>query len=217
MIILFVRPCHDDVISYLYYYSDELVRLSNSKGFKTLNKEKEQANATVVGGIISVNKPEFIMFNGHGNERCICGHNDEIIIGMGKGCDLSLLNNKITYSLSCSSASKLGEKVGNDKTTFIGYTDDFALAMDTNCQASIKRDNIAKFFLEPSNLLVKSILKGNSVDEAVNKAKELMKSNISKLRTTNSFLNATDYIPYLFNNYMVLKAHGNVNARLNVS
>ena len=214
--VLFVRPCHDDVISYLYHYSDELVKLSSSKGFKTLNKKKEQANKKVVSSVISVNKPKFIMFNGHGNERCICGHNDEVLIEAGRNYDLSLLKNKITYSLSCSSASELGKEVGDDKTAFIGYTDDFALGMDVNCQASIRRDEIAKFFLEPSNLLVKSLLKGNSVEEAVNKAKELMKSNISRLRTTTSFLNATDYIPYLFNNYIVLKAHGNVNARLNM-
>jgi len=213
MTILFVRPCHDDVISYLYYYSDELVKMSrDNKGFKTLNKEKGQANKSIITNIISENKPTFIMFNGHGNEECICGHNDERIIELGK--NHNLLKNTVTYSLSCSSASKLGKKVGDNKTVFIGYTDDFALGMDPNCQASIKRDEIAKFFLEPSNLLVKSLLKGNSIEEAICKAKELMKINISKLRTTNLFLNATDYIPYLYNNYLVLEAYGNVDTKL---
>jgi len=211
MITLFVRPRHDDVVTYLHHYSDDLVKISDSKGFKTLNKEKEQTTKEIVTNIISKNKPNFIMFNGHGNENCICGHNDEPLIELDK--NHNLLGNKITYALACSSASKLGKKVGNDKTTFIGYGDDFALGMDTNCQASIKRDKIAKFFLEPSNLLVKSILKGNLISEAMAKSKELMKANISKLRT-DPFLNATDYIPYLYNNYLVLESHGNINLKL---
>ena len=214
MITLFVRPRHDDVVTYLHHFSDELVKISDSKGFKTLNKEKDNATKAIVTSVISKNEPNFIMFNGHGNDQCICGHHDEVIIELDK--NHNLLKKRITYALSCSSALRLGKKVGDDKTAYIGYEDDFALGMDTNCQASIKKDKIAKFFLEPSNILVEAILKGNSVNEAMKKAKELMKSNISKLRTADPFLDATDYIPYLYNNYLFLEAHGNINLKLNV-
>ena len=56
---LFVRPAHDDVTSYLYYYSKALVQESKNRGFITINKEKESANKEAVTGIIKKNNPEF--------------------------------------------------------------------------------------------------------------------------------------------------------------
>ncbi len=209
--VLFVRPSYDDVTSYLFYFSKELIDDSKSKGFNTLNKEEGNAKRGIVENIIVKNDPNFIMFNGHGNDIMICGHKNEILVK--KGVNESMLKNRITYSLSCSSAKILGKSVADDKTTFIGYTDDFALGMDVNCQTVIHKDKRAKLFLEPSNLLVKSILKGNSPIKAVEKAKELMKSNISKLRT-DPFPDARDYIPYLYNNFVSLEAFGEVEAVL---
>jgi hypothetical protein len=207
----FIRPCHDDVTSYLHYYSKELLIESKKRGFKTINKEKADANALMITGIIKKNNPDFIMFNGHGNPNTICGHHDEPLIKLNK--NHSLIKNKIIYSLSCSSALKLGKKVADSKSTFIGYIDEFALGMDINSQAVVHRDKRARLFLEPSNLLVKSLLKGNNVKEAVIKARNLMKKNISKLKT-DPFPDAKDYLPYLFNNLVVLSLLGNDSAKL---
>ncbi|MEA3430877.1 MAG: hypothetical protein U9R08_06385 [Nanoarchaeota archaeon] len=208
---LFIRPSHDDVTSYLHHYSKELLKEADNKGFKTMNKEKDDATCAIVVSVIDKNDPEFIMFNGHGNTNLICGHKDEILIQ--KGVNHKLLKNKMIYSVSCSSAEDLGESVGDKKTTFIGYTEEFALGMDITCQTAVHRDKRAKLFLEPSNLLVKSILKGNSAKEAVAKAKSLMRENISKLRT-DPFPDAKDYLPYLYNNYLVLDIKGNESATL---
>ena len=207
----FVRPCHDDVVSYLYYYSKTLLKESNNKGFKTINKDKENANKTVVTSVIKKNNPNFIMFNGHGSPTMICGHRDEVLIEKGK--NHNLIKNRIIYSLSCSSASQLGTAVVDSKTTFIGYVDEFALGMDMNSQAVVHKDERAKLFLEPSNLLVKSLLKGNSAKDAVTKAKNLMKVNISKLKT-DPFPDAKDYLPYLYNNYLILEVMGDESATL---
>ncbi|MBU0457317.1 MAG: hypothetical protein ABH824_05165 [Nanoarchaeota archaeon] len=208
---LFVRPSHDDVTSYLFHYSKELIKESELKGFTTISKNQEDANRNVVVNVIEKNDFEFIMFNGHGNTSMICGHNDETIIQLGDNDNL--LKRKVIYALSCSSAAELGRSVADEETTFIGYVDDFALGMDVYSQTSIHRDKRARLFLEPSNLLVKSLLKGNSAKSAVDKAKKMMKDNISKLRT-DPFPDAKDYIPYLFNNYMVLEVLGNKKARL---
>lgn len=208
---LFVRPSHDDVTSYLHYFSRELVQESKSRGFNTIDKEKENSTRKIVTEVIKKNEPKFIMFNGHGDDSLICGHRDEIIIEYND--NHALLKNKIIYSLSCSSAKELGRGVSDNNTTFIGYVDDFALGMDTNCQASINKDKMARLFLEPSNLLVKSILKGNCASEAIKKAKDLMKKNISFLRTESS-PDAKDYLPFIFNNYLVLEVLGNKTAAL---
>jgi len=208
---LFVRPCHDSVTSYLHYYSRKLLEESKKRGLKTINKEKEDANRGIVENVIDKTNPDFIMFNGHGNPAVICGHRDEVIIEKDNNHDL--LKDRIIYSLSCSSALELGKAVGNSNTTFIGYVDDFALGMDTNSQAAVYRDNRAKLFLEPSNLLVESVLKGNSAKNAVMKAKNLMKVNISKLKT-DPFPDAKDYLPYLYNNSQILDIMGNESASL---
>ena len=186
----------------LFFYSKELVDESNKKGFQTINKEKDLANKATVVNIIQTKSPNFIMFNGHGNPNLICGHNNEKLIELGKNHDL--LKNRIIYSLSCSSAAQLGKAVADENTVFVGYTGEFALGMDKRYQSSIHRDEGAKLFLEPSNILVKSILKGNKVKEAVTKAKELMKKNISLLRTNPPSIEAQDYLPYLFNNCICL-------------
>ena len=208
---LFVRPNHDDVTSYLHFYSKILLKESESRGFKTINKEKQDANKIVITSVINKQNPEFIMFNGHGSSTMICGHQDETLIEKGK--NHNLIKNKIVYALACSSANKLGNEVADNKTTFIGYVDEFALGMDKNNQTTIYRDKRAKLFLEPSNLLVSSLLKGNSAEKATIKAKELMRKNISKLRT-DPFPDAKDYLPYLYNNYFVLDVLGNKSAVL---
>ncbi len=208
---LFVRPSHDPMTSYLHFYSKALLKESRKKGFKTVNKEKTNATKEVVVGIIEKHNPEFIMFNGHGNPSMICGHDDKIIIEQGENDNL--IKNKIVYSLSCSSALELGAAVGDSKTTFIGYVDEFALGMDVNSQAAVHRDKRARLFLEPSNLLVNSLLKGNSAKEAVEKAKNKMAENISKLKT-DPFPDAIDYLPYLYNNFVILEIMGNEAATL---
>ncbi len=208
---LFIRPCHDDVTGYLHFYSKKLLATARERGFKIIDREKQNATKKVILSIIRKQKPGFIMFNGHGSPTEIAGHNNETLIECGNND--KLLKDKLTYALSCSSAQCLGKTVADSKTTFIGYTDDFALGMDANCQASINRDKRAKLFLEPSNLLVSSLLKGNSALDAVKKAKELMKKNISLLRT-DPFPDAKDYLPYLFNNYMILDVFGNKEATI---
>lgn len=210
--VLFTRPAHDDVTYYLYLYSKELVKFAKSKGFKSLNEEKKNANKIRITSLIQKEKPRFIMFNGHGGPKCICGHRDEILIE--QGINHYLLKSKTVYSLSCSSALELGKKSVDDGTiAFIGYSNDFALGMDTNCQSSPYRDKRARLFLDPSNILVKSLLKGNTIEESVIRSKEQIKKNISLLRTDSS-PDAITYAPYLYHNYISLTAHGNTSESL---
>ena len=55
--VLFSRPADDVTLSYLHYYSRELVSISNDFGHKTINKEKEEANKKVLLSIIEKQKP----------------------------------------------------------------------------------------------------------------------------------------------------------------
>ncbi len=211
---LFSRPRHDSTVEYLYLYSKELINESQSLGHKTFNKEGADANRLTILNMINHQKPQFIMFNGHGKSDAICGHNDEIIISAKENPEA--LKSSITYALSCSSAFKLGPKAVEKGTLcFIGYDDDFAIGRNPESEAAPAKDKIARLFLEPSNILVKAILKGNTVATAIEKAKRKMNENLSYLHTTEDFPEAADYAPYLFGNSLGLTAHGDQQSSLN--
>jgi len=204
--ILFSRPSHDVTLSYLHYYGKELVELSKSKNYQTIDREKEQANKKEICKIIKKQKPNFIMFNGHGDPDKICRHKDEIIISKQNA---ELLSGAVIYSLSCSSGKKLGKIViTKGAVCFIGYDEDFNLGKDPDSEASPRRDKIAKLFLEPSNILVKSLIEKFTVRNAIKKAKEKMQENIWYLSNTKDFPEAPFYAPFLFGNYLSLVAHG---------
>ncbi len=206
--VLFSRPMHDNTLNYLHYYSKELVELSDSLGYDTVNKEHKEANKEVIVNLIKKKKPCLIMFNGHGSPEVICGHDDEIIVSSELNPDL--LKNTITYAFSCSSASILGPKtIEKGALCFIGYELDFALGKNPDSQSAPRKDKIAKLFLEHSNILFSSLLKRNSVKQAIEKAKKKMNENIWFLNTTDKFPEASHYAPFLFGNYMSLVAHGN--------
>lgn len=209
--VLFSRPDDDVTLNYLFYHGKELVNLSNDKNHKTISKEKEDANKKVLSSVIEKQKPNLIMFNGHGSPKEICGHKQEVIISSDENPEL--LKDTITYSLSCSSAAVLGPKsVEKGAVCFIGYETDFALGKDPESEASPRHDRIVKLFLEPSNLLFASLLEGKSVKISVEKAKKEMLDNVWYLNTTDSFPEAVYYAPFLFGNYSGLVAHGNEEA-----
>lgn len=209
--VLFSRPCYDITLNYLHYYSKELVVESNQLGHKTIDKEKKDANREMILSVIKKQNPELIMFNGHGSPEEICGHKQEVIISTSKNPET--LKDTVVYSLSCSSALKLGPKsIEKGAISFIGYELDFALGKDADSEASPRHDKIAKLFLEPSNILFSSLLNRNDVKTSVEKAKKKMKDNIDYLHTTDSFPNAIHYAPFLFGNYLGLVAHGNNEA-----
>jgi len=209
--VLFSRPCDDVTLNYLFYYSKELVAISNDLGHKTINKEMQDASKEIITSIIIKQSPKLIMFNGHGSPTEICGHKQEVIISSEE--NPRILKDSITYALTCSSASILGPKsVEKGATCFIGYDSDFALGKDQDSEASPKHDKITKLFLEPSNILFKSLLEGKKIRNSIEKAKEKMKENIDYLHTTNNFPEAIYYAPFLFGNYLGLVAHGNTES-----
>ena len=191
--ILFSRPDYDSTLAYLYYYSKELVNYAKNKKHKILNREKEQANKFEIINLIKKQKPDFIVFNGHGDPDKIAGHKNEIIISK---TNPEVLSGTIVYSLTCSSGQKLGKLiVAKGGICFIGYDEDFNLGKDPNSEAVPRRDKIAKLFLEPSNILVKSLIDGESI-------------KIWYLSTTKDFPEAPFYAPFLFGNYMSLISYG---------
>lgn len=212
--VLFSRPRHDNQTEYLYLYSRKLVKFAQQKGFKPIfDMRQKNANKNAVTNILKKRKPELIMFNGHGGPNVICGYKNELLISSEDNPEI--LDSSITYALACSAALELGRvTVERGAKAFIGYQFDFALGKDPNSEAAPMKDKIAPLFLEPSNILFSSLLKGNSVETAVARSKKKMKENISYLVYKNPFLEAQSLAPWLYGNYIGLIFHGDPNVSI---
>lgn len=182
---LITRPNHDKVTEYLFAWSNKILESKELNKISFLDLKGENANKKKVESYLSKQYPEIVLFNGHGSPIKICGFNDEILVETN--INDSLLKDKIIYSLSCSSASVLGQNaVKKGAKSFIGYKRSFILCTDKNRETTPLKDNIASSFLDPSNRLSISILKGNSAEEASRKSKEEFKKEISKYASTKA-------------------------------
>ncbi|MGD9276235.1 MAG: hypothetical protein PVJ67_03620 [Candidatus Pacearchaeota archaeon] len=212
--ILLTAPRHDIVTEYLSIFSAPIEDVCRKKNVfcKTLKGK-------------SVNKEEFtramnkldckmVFLNGHGSEEAIAGHKDEIIVTAGENEEI--LKERIVYARSCEAASILGEKIiKNSNGCFIGYTLPFEFYYNENWVGNPIKDKTAKLFLESSNLVPLSIIKGNSSEEAHNRAKKQMLKNIKKVlrtKTKESFAIAES----LWNNYLGQTILGNKKIYLKI-
>jgi len=174
---LITRPNHDKVTSYLFQWSREI--LDNNSNIQFLNLEGIDANRNKVESYLAKQNPILVLFNGHGDNNTIRGFKDEILIEAGK--NEGLLKSKIVYALSCSSARKLGIiAIEKGAESFIGYKNPFVIYTDANREATPLKDNIAASFLNPSNRIGLSLLKGSTTQEASSKSKDAFKKEIKK-------------------------------------
>jgi hypothetical protein len=183
--LLVTRPRHDETTNYLFYFAKEVIKKAEKKKFKIIDLEGPKANARDFSGRIKKTNPNVIFLNGHGNYAIVSGHNNEPLVCLNK--NESLLSNKITYALSCSSAKELGKSaVTHGAKCFIGYDEDFVFLHEINKTTKPLEDKTAALFLEPSNLIMTTLIKGNSTEDAHKRSKEKFKHNLRKLLTSDS-------------------------------
>lgn len=209
---LITRPNHDDVVHYLSIWSKELIDLAIKKGKKVVDLTDNKANRKRVTGTLSKRPIRFAMFNGHGDDNLIAGQKDEILIESPK--NVKLLKDKIVYCRSCNSAKKLGpDSVISGSDAFIGYENEFIFVYDTKSITRPLKDKTAALFLNPTNKLVSSILKGNTVKYSYEKSQDLFKQNISKLMSSATSDDDRDLLRYLFWDYNTQIYHGDGDAK----
>jgi len=145
---------------------------------------KEKANKKEFEGRTKKLKPDLVLLNGHGDNVSVTGHNNEVIVKDGENSNL--LKNKITYAVACSSAKILGEACADSKTTYIGYTEYFVLNLDRRYFSNPLCDEKAGRFLEPSNKVALSLIKGHTAKEASKNSKKAFRENLILLLTKNN-------------------------------
>ncbi len=196
-ILLITRPDHDKTTHYLSAWSQKIIELANKKNVQVLDLKREKANFKELKSRIIKMSPTLIIFNGHGSENCVTGHEDSILIQTGNNEEL--LESKIVYAVSCRSAAELGPKsIKAGALTYIGYTGDFIFCHDMSKITRPLDDKIVGLFLEPSNQVSISLIKGNTSQNATDHSKQFFWRNIQKMLSSEGTLESNQYAKYLW-------------------
>ncbi len=210
--ILITLPRHDDVTEYLSQFSHQIELAANEKGVELKKLIDKDATKDNFGKVLKKQDYKMVIFNGHGSESSISGQK-EVIVEIG--VNDFLLKERIVYARACHAAKVLGvECTKNSKEgCFVGYDKPFQFYVDIQLTGNPLKDNIARLFLEPSNTLPISIIKGNSSAVANENSKKKMLKNIRKvLRDLNP--ESFKIAEALWNNYASQVLLGNREARL---
>lgn len=207
--ILFTRPEHDSTTHYLSHWSKESIVLAESKGIKILDLNREKAVKSEVENRLTKFSPDLVVLNGHGNENMVTGHkNEPLIIAENNE---NLLQGKIIYAISCRSAKNLGPKsVHAGAINYSGYDDDFVFLYNPEDISRPLIDKTAGQFLEHSQIYVESLIKGNTVNEALNRSKLNLKHNFVKALSENN-TNAARFLWWDLRHFV---SHGKTDAKL---
>lgn len=182
-ILLLTRPNHDNLTNYLFFWCQPIIEIAQRKRFSIHDLSKKKANKKELEGHLRARKVGLVFFNGHGNEETIAGYADEPLIQLGNNEDI--LNGTIVYIRSCQVMQKLGDSVvAKGARACIGYRRKFWVYMSTNYVTHPMDDPYAKSFLEPSNLVVSTLLKGNTVEEALKRSQQAMRKNRMRMLST---------------------------------
>ena len=181
-IIVITKPQYDDATFYLSKWSEKIIDVAYKSNKTIIQLKREKSNKAELEKAISSKNPYFLILNGHGDEITIYGHKDKPLIKLGQ--NEKLLKGKITYTVACDAAIKLGKSCIGKNTHFVGYENKFVFCFDENSMANPLNDNFAKPFFESTNAVPISIIKGKSIKNSVEKSKALFEKYIIYYRNS---------------------------------
>lgn len=211
--IIITLPRHEYAVEYLSVFSKSIVQEARNRGFKVKELKDKSANREELEAFIQNFNYKLIVFNGHGSETTITGYKDIPLVQVG--LNESLLKGRITYARSCWAGCILGkESMNNDQEgCFIGYTLPFMFYIDERWRSNPSKDTVAPLFLEPSNLVPISLIKGNITLHAHENSKRQILKTIKKVLREGSE-EAFLFAEKLWNNYTGQVLIGNSSAAL---
>ena len=211
--LIITLPQYDNATEYLTYYSKFITKEVEKKGIKTKEIHGNELNLKEFTKIIKKLDYNFVVFNGHGTTDSILGHKTDVILKVG--VNEELMKDRIIYARSCNAAVSLGvECTKSSGGAFIGYIFPFVFYMNEQWSTKPSNDNVAKLFLEPSNQVPISLIKGNSAKESdINSKKHIFK-NINKVLKNPSEPDTPFIVEGLWNNYLGQVVRGNESTKI---
>lgn len=178
--LLITRPEHDLTTRYISKWSEKVIDEVNGKGVEITDLHREKANKGRVLGILKkkAGMKMLVVLNGHGSADTVTGHNDEPLITKENA---EVLATKLVYARSCQSAKTLGPAaVVKGALAYIGYKEDFIFIIDDDKTTKPLEDSKAALFMEPSNYVVTSLLKGHSAKDSNDRSRIQFRKNLEK-------------------------------------
>ena len=208
---IIIRAKHDIQTTYLYSYSEELIKEAENKRFTVVRIEGDDISEEGLRSRIKNRKPRFIFFNGHGSETALFDNGRREFINI-KSADV--FKSTVTYIIACSCLGGLGAAaVEKGCNAFIGYNKPFWLARHHKSESRPLADEVAKPIIECSNIIVRSLMKGNTVGESIRRSHEKAADNILKLIYSKEPL-AHVSLQALFGNDQALDSKGDDSATI---
>lgn len=185
MSLLMTRPKYELVTHYLYSWSEALLQEAKKKNMKVFDLEKEKASRKLVESYLKKQQPTIVIFNGHGNDVCVTGHDEEPLIESGKNSQL--LKDKVVYMRSCDSGKILGpQTIKEGAKAFLGYKELFRFWTDGESIRNPLKDGYAQPFFETSNQIAVSLIKGKTPEESQKDSMKVYEKVIGQLLTSNA-------------------------------
>jgi len=211
--LLITMPKYDDGTEYLSYYASLVEKKAEELNIDKKSFKEGDITANNVSKYIKKKDPKLIFVNGHGDADSLEGDEGEVIFSIEK--NINLLRDRIVYARACHAGISFGKKmVEENNGCFIGYKTPFSFWMDERNSAVPAKDKTAKLFLEPSNEVVISLIKGNTAKEADKKSKKMMVDNMSKIlkMQEKDEPGAIGWLEILWNNFEGQILYGNEEA-----
>ncbi|MEK7501805.1 MAG: hypothetical protein AAB629_02685 [Patescibacteria group bacterium] len=184
--ILITRPRYEPATHYLYHWSALIVEAADNGENKVFDLEKEKANRKNVESYLVKRTPEIVIFNGHGNQYSMAGQDGEDLIVAGQNADL--LKGCVVYMRACSAGKILGIEIMKlGAKSFIGYREPFHFYKTEKMYFHRPlEDDYAYPFLETSNQVGLSLVKGKTAKDADEDSRKVCRNIISRLLTSNA-------------------------------
>jgi len=208
---IIIRTNHDTQTSYLFEWSTPTIGEAETRGFTVDKVEGEDITEENLRGRIKNRQPSLIFFNGHGSKRSLINNHQEEFINLDSA---DVFKDTITFARACECLVELGpEAVGKGCSAFIGYKRKFWVARQHKWECSPLRDPVAKPILEGSNVIIKELLKGKTVNDAVEKSHEHAARSITELIYSKEPL-ASPSLQAIVANDSALDFEGEASARV---
>jgi hypothetical protein len=209
--VMITLPEHDILTKYCSIWSTKISEAAEKAKVKLILLSRTKANKKDVLGRMRKLQPELVIFNGHGNQFCVAGHDDEPILVQGE----NVMPAKIIFARACDAAHSLGPSLVADKvSTFIGYNEPFFLRMDEQDIQKELSNPVAKLYLEPSNAVPIALIKGSTAEEANNKGIKEYKNIVRRLLLEGPKSEYYQEIKYLYWNMSHQVCLGDGNAKM---
>jgi len=165
------RPKHDRATLCGNFWLAKVNEYANSRGYTVTDLDGALATKANFESNIASQDPAFFHGVGHGSETRFAGHENEILLE--KSINTSQMSGRITYLLSCKTAVELGpDIISKTGLAYLGYDALFGWYITAPPRGESydpAYDRLHWAWMDFTDVIANSILKGETVDDAFNK------------------------------------------------